>query len=256
MVDFESYKDIKGYVINLDRERWRYDTARKELISLGFTNIHRWEATDYKKEDVVTEMRRLGAGRLDRFYNCAEMACLLSHFRIINNFLSGNDTHCLIFEDDVVACPEFDELKDFPDISWEDFDLLSFGGFFAGPDYSSWTPGKNGWDTTNFNILNEAENKKASHVSDCCFWHAHAYLLSRAGAYKLLQDYPAWASSAEYRIPFMDVYMSSNRNIRNKLICHKPNNPEKYSLGDVFGYRLRGILFQRKEFKSTILNAK
>ena len=254
-VTFESYRDIKGYVINLDRERWRYDVARKELIGLGFTNIHRWKATDYTEEDVVAEMRQLGATRLDRFYNCAEMSCLLSHFRAMYDFLLSKDQYCLMFEDDVVAVPEFQQLRDFSDISWGDFDLLSFGGPFSGPDYASWTPGKNGWDTTNLEPLRLAEKNKASHVSDCCFWQSHAYLLSRKGAYKLLQDYPAWASSAEYRIPFMDVYMSSNRNIRNKLICHKPQSPENYSLGDKFGYRLRGIMFQRKEFKSTILGA-
>lgn len=85
-VTFDSYKDIKGYVINLARERWRYDIARKELTDLGFTNIHRWEATDYNTEDVVSEMGLLGATRLDRFYNCAEMACLLSHFRAMYSF--------------------------------------------------------------------------------------------------------------------------------------------------------------------------
>lgn len=178
-VTFDSYKDIKGYVINLDRERWRYDIARKELTDLGFTNIHRWEATDYHTEDVVSEMRLLGATRLDRFYNCAEMACLLSHFRAIYAFLISKEPYCMIFEDDVVAVPEF----------------------------------------------------------------------------KSLQDYPAWSSSCEYRIPFMDVYMSSNRSIKNKLIAHKPKSPEKYSIGDRFGYRFRGIMFQRKDFKSTIVGA-
>ena len=130
-VTFESYRDLKGYVINLNRERWRYDFARKELTGLGFTNIHRWEATDYHTEDVVTEMRTLGASRLDRFYNCAEMSCLLSHFRAIHDFLTGTDPHCLIFEDDVVAVPDFKDKRDFHDIQWGDFDLLSFGGPFA-----------------------------------------------------------------------------------------------------------------------------
>ena len=254
-VTFDSYRDFKGYVINLNRERWRYDIARKELTGLGFTNIHRWEATDYHTEDVVTEMRTLGASRLDRFYNCAEMSCLLSHFRAMHDFLTGTDPYCLIFEDDVVAVPDFKDKRDFHDIQWGDFDLLSFGGPFAGPDYDSWTPGKNGWDTSNFEPLNHADAQGASHVSNCCFWQSHGYILSRRGAYKLLQDYPAWASSNEYRIPFMDVYMSSNRNIQNKLIAYKPENPEQYSLGAEFGYRLRGIMFQRKDFKSTILGA-
>jgi GR25 family glycosyltransferase involved in LPS biosynthesis len=253
IVTFESYRDLKSYVINLEREHWRYDVARKELTGLGFSNIKRWNATDYLKEDVVTEMRKLGATRLDRFYNCAEMSCLLSHFRVMHNFLSGTDPYCLVFEDDVVAVPQFKKYRDFQDIKWGDFDLLSFGGPFAGPDYSSWTPNKNGWNSSNLEPLLEAEKRGASHISNCCFWQSHAYIISRHGAYRLLQDYPAWSSSNEYRIPFMDVYMSSNRNIQNKLIYYRPENPEQYSIGDQFGDRFCGIMFQRKDFTSTIL---
>jgi len=255
-VTFDSYRDIKGYVINLDRERWRYAAARKELVGLGFSNIERWSATDYHKEDVITEMRTLGSTRLDRFYNCAEMSCLLSHFRIFNHFLSGNDPYCLVFEDDVVAVPEFKELCDFNDIHYGEFDLLSFGGPYSGPDYASWKPGTTTWNTSNWEPLLEAERKRASHISNCCFWQSHAYMISRKGAYRLLQDYPAWGSSTEYRIPFMDVYMSSNRNIENKLVLNRNiENPAQYSIGDKYGDRFCGIMFQRAEFKSTILAA-
>jgi len=256
LVTFESYRDVKGYVINLDRERWRYDVARKELVGLGFSNIERWSATDYKNEDVVTELKTLGATRLDRFYNCAEISCILSHFRVLQHFLSGTDPYCLVFEDDVVAIPEFKEVADFTDIRWGSFDLLSFGGPFAGPDYASWKPGTEAWKTSNLEPLRETERIGASHVSNCCFWQSHAYMVSRKEAYRLLQDYPAWGSSDEYRIPFMDVYMSSNRNIQNKLICYrKIANPQQYSIGDKYGDRFCGIMFQRAEFKSTILAA-
>lgn len=255
-VTFDSYRDFKGYVINLDRERSRYDVARKELTSLGFTNIERWAATDYMKEDVVTELRTLGATRLDRFYNCAEMACLLSHFRVLHHFLAGSDPYCLVFEDDVVAIPEFKMLADLTDTNYGDFDLLSFGGPYAAPDYASWKPSSVEWNTTNWEPVLEAEKNGNSCISNCCFWMAHAYLISRKGAYKLLQDYTAWGNSAEYHIPFIDVYMSSNRNIQNKLVCYrKITNPEQYSTGDRFGERFCGIMFQRKEFKSTILGA-
>jgi hypothetical protein len=85
---------------------------------------------------------------------------------------------------------------------------------------------------------------------------AHAYLLSRKGAYRLLQDYAVWGSSSVYRIPFIDVYMSSNRNIKNKLsIYRKMKNPEQYATGDRFGDRFCGIIHQRGDFKSTILDA-
>ena len=255
-ITFESYRDIKGYIINLDRERWRYDITRRELVNVGFSNLHRWPATDYNKEDVVTEMRTLGATRLERFYNCAEMSCLLSHFRIMHNFLIGTDPYCLIFEDDAIPVPEFKNVADFPDISYGDVDLLALGCAYAAPNNALWRPNSPEWNTTNWDPVREAEKNGSTHISDCCFWLSHAYLLSRKGAYRLLQDYSAWASSDTYRIPFMDVYMSSNRNIKNKIsIYRKMANPGQYSTGDRFGDRFCGIIHQRADFKSTIVGA-
>jgi hypothetical protein len=255
-ITFDSYRDIKAYVINLDREISRYDLTRRELINVGFSNIQRWPATDYKKEDVVTELRLLGSTRLDRFYNCAEMSCLLSHFRVMHNFLIGSDPYCLIFEDDAIPVPEFKDVADFSDIKYGEVDLLSFGGAYAAPNIDSWKPGTEMWNTTNWDIVREAEKNGSTHVSDCCFWMSHAYLLSRKGAYKLLQDYAAWGSSSVYRIPFIDVYMSSNRNLKNKFsIYRKMKNPQQYATGDRFGDRFCGIIHQRADFKSTISGA-
>lgn len=255
-ITFESYRDIKGYIINLDRERHRYDVTRRELVNVGFSNLHRWSATDYKQEDVVAEMRTLGATKLERFYNCAEMSCLLSHFRIMHNFLIGSDPYCLIFEDDAIPVPEFKDVANFADINYGDVDLLSFGGAYAAPTHALWKPNSAEWSTSNWEPVLEAEKNGRTHVSDCCFWLSHAYMLSRRGAYKLLQDYSAWASSEAYRIPFMDVYMSCNRNIKNKLsIYRKFANPQQYATGDRFGDRFCGIIHQRADFKSTIVGA-
>jgi GR25 family glycosyltransferase involved in LPS biosynthesis len=256
VVTFDSYRDFKGYVINLDRERWRYDATRKELTSLGFTNIKRWKATDYKEEDVEAEMLALGTVRLDRFYNCAEMACVLSHLRAMHDFLAGSEPYCFIFEDDVVAVPNFKELADFHDIKYGEFDLLCFGGAYASPDYGTWKPGTPIWNTSNLTPLREAVQNKSTHVSDCCFWMAHAYMLSRKGAHNLTRDYAAWAGSSEYRIPFIDVYMSSHRGIKNKLLINRNiPNIAQYTSGDKFAERFCGIMFQRANYKSTIVNA-
>lgn len=255
-VTFDSYKDIRGYVINLDRERWRYDVARKELTEAGFTNIHRWTATDYKEEDVVTEMRTLGATKLERFYNCAEMACALSHLRIMHHFLTTKDPYCFIFEDDVITIPEFKQVANFNDIKYGEFDLLCFGAAYASPDHASWRPGSVEWYTTNFKPLAEAEEQGKSHVSNCCFWLAHAYLINRKAAYTLTRNYSDWVSCNEYRVPFIDVYMSCERKIRNKLLSYrKMDNPAQYSTGNRFGDRFCGIMMQRAGFNSTIVNA-
>lgn len=254
-VTFDSYRDFKGYVINLDRERWRYDESRKDLTRLGFTNIVRWRATDFRDEDVEAEIRALGTTRLDRFYNCAEMACVLSHLRVMHDFLASNEPYCFIFEDDVVPIPAFKKMADFPDIKYGDFDLLCFGGAYAGPDYASWKPGTPAWNTSNLIPLHEAEKTGSTHVNNCCFWMAHAYMLSRKGAHNLVRDYAAWSSSVEYRIPFIDVYLSSHKGIRNKLLINRDiPDIEQYTSGYKFGDRFCGIMFQRANYKSTIVD--
>ena len=245
-VTFDSYRDFKGYIINLDREVERYVTSRKELTAVGFSNIERWTATDYRNEDVVTELRILGATRLERFSNSAEIACVLSHLRVIRHFLTTSDQYCFIFEDDVTPVENFREMADFQDICYGDFDLLWFGGCYAGPEYHLWGM------KSDLRQLHAAQMRGSTHVDDCCFWQAHAYLLSRKGAYRLLQDYAEWASSSEYKKPHIDVYLSSNRNIKNKFLCNqKIANVEQYMHP---GDRLCGILLQKNSYISTITN--
>ena len=247
LVTFDSYKDINAYVISLERERWRYAVARKDLVSLGFSNIIRWKATDYKTEDCASEMRTLGATRLDRFYNCAEMACVLSHLRVMYDFLRSNEPYCFIFEDDVVPIENFDEVSSFGDIHYGDFDLLCFGGFYTGPSYDLWGL------KSDLSQIEEAKKLGKSYIDNCCFQFSHAYLISRKAAYQLTRDYASWASSVEHRMPQLDVYISSNSNIRRKLLVNQniPHRERYMAAGD----RLCGILMQRAEFKSTIVKA-
>lgn len=141
-VTFDSYKDFKGYVINLNRETWRYEEVYRKLTSVGFTNIERVSAVDYKETDVNAEIRLMGAQRLERFVSDAEIAVTLSHFRAMQLFLSSGDPYCFIFEDDVTPIAKFRDHADFNDIYYGDFDLLCFGGAYAGRDYDSWEIGR------------------------------------------------------------------------------------------------------------------
>jgi hypothetical protein len=245
-VTFDSYRDFKGYVINLDHEVERYATSRKELTAVGFSNIERWPATDCRNEDVVEEIRTLGATRLERFSSDTEIACALSHLRAIRHFLTTKDHYCFIFEDDVAPVENFREMADFQDIYYGDFDLLCFGGCYAGPEYHLWGM------KSDLSQLREAQAKGSTHIDDCCFWQAHAYLISRRGAYRLLQDYAEWASSIEHKKPQIDAYLSSNRNVRNKFLCNQriANATQYMHPGD----RLCGILLQKNNYERSVKN--
>lgn len=249
-VTFDSYKDFKGYVINLDREYWRYIEARKKLCGAGFTNLSRLSAVDYKEKDVSLELRRLGAKHLERYNNDAEIACTLSHFKVMYDFLAGKEEYCLVFEDDALPVPDFKKHADFNDVTYGDFDLLSFGGIYIGP-----TDAANPiWTSENVAILKAVHENKSTCVDNVVFLGSHAYMLSRKGAYQLLQEYKQWLSSEEYRYPQLDRYISGLRAIKNKLAVHTPANLQDYSLGEYFGDFFRGIIFQRKDFPSLIRN--
>ena len=245
-VTFDSYKDFKGYVINLDRNPWRYTEALRKLSDVGFTNIERVSAVDYKTRDVNAEIRCMGTQHLERFVNDAEIAVALSHFKAMHMFLAGTDEYCFIFEDDVVPLPNFRELADFHDIYYGEFDLLCFGGAYSAPSYIF-------WGIDDVGQLRTAHENNSTHISDCCFWQAHAYLINRKAAYSLLQDYGNWTSSEEYRHPHIDVYLSAHRGIRNKLICNqKINDVGQYMQGVKFAHRLCGIMFQEGNYASTV----
>lgn len=245
-VTFASYRDFKGYVISLDREKWRYEEARRKLTKAGFTNIERLSAIDYNTRDVNEEIRRMGARHLERFVSDAEIAVALSHFKAMHTFLAGPDEYCFIFEDDVIPVPDFRELSDFHDIHYGEFDLLCFGGAYSAPSYVFW-----GIDDAS--QLRQAHENNSTHINNCCFWQAHAYLINRKAAYKLLQDYGSWTRSEEYRHPHIDVYLSSHRGIKNKLICNqKISDVGQYMQGVKFAHRLCGIMFQEGDYDSTV----
>jgi len=253
-VTFHSYKDCLGYVINLDRERWRYDEAAKKLTQIGFSNLLRWQATDYKNYDVNTEVKRMGAKRLERFVNDAEIALVLSHWKVWAHFLASGEQYCLVFEDDVVGVQEFSDVADFNDLRYGDFDVLAFGGVFL--DMTD-TAGNR-----KFLNLSEAQasQRNRSYLQDCSFWQSHAYLISREGAYKALLGYPSWMSLEEYRQPQVDNYIANDRNLRTMLASNRNiGDVGEYSLSGVIHHtygnlsdRLCGILLQEKNYKSTI----
>ena len=244
-VTFESYRHLPGYIINLDKDRLRYWETRTRLVTLGFTNIHRREAVDFRKEDVNREIRRMGVGHLERFHNDAEIACALSHIKVMNHFLASKEEYCLVFEDDLIAHPNFKNLSSFDDINYGEFDVLMFGGVFV-----SYT--KNEEKIFNLTELKKAQNKQ-THVDNANFWQTHAYLASREFAYKVVSRYRDWTGTEEYRYPQLDNYISGAPWFKTKLICDQSSaEKHRYRLHNEFAHNLCGILFQDNNLPSNI----
>lgn len=261
-VTFDSYKDVKGYIINLDRENWRYGLAHSNLSRLGFSNLTRWKAADYKVEDVNEEFRRLGATKLDRYVTDGEIATTLSHYRVWLNFLSGTDPYCLVFEDDVVAGANFKQTADFMDLHYGNFELLSFGGIVLDLLDPSGEPTIDGLRRK---VLPISEIRRMqgnlSYLKNCTFNQTHAYLLSRAGAFKAVNNLASCLSSEEYRYPQIDHYLARSSKVDIAIASNTEiPNKEKYRLTDMlyhehesFGVsRICGILYQGVEFPSTV----
>lgn len=263
-VTFDSYKDVKGYIINLDRERWRYGLTHSNLSRLGFSNLTRWKAADYREEDVNEEFRRMGATKLERFTSDGEIATVLSHYRVWLNFLAGSDPYCLVFEDDVVAGENFKQTADFADLHYGNFELLSFGGILLDLLHPSFEQHPD--DGRRGAILHLDELKAfqdgLSYFKNCTFNQTHAYLLSRKGAYKAVNNYLACLNSQQYSYPQIDHYLTRSSGI-DIAISSNTNIPDKerYRLtGEQWGpygpaaARICGILYQGANFPSTVQN--
>lgn len=85
---------LKAYVINLDRRKDRLEAFENNFSSLGF-DLERVQAIDKHQLDP-------GQGTT---LNLGEIACWLSHLKVINLFLTTDNEHCLVFEDDAMVMP-------------------------------------------------------------------------------------------------------------------------------------------------------
>jgi len=250
-VTFNSYKDIKGYIINLDRERHRYDNAQKLLTALGFTNISRWVAVDAELANVDEMFKGLGVTDLNKFgsyQNKGQHACALSHLKLLEYFLQSGEPYCLVFEDDVLPRTDYVTHADFDEIAWDSFDLLAFGGIFV--RYRL-----NGVNHTSLAETKELQHNK-TYVENCSFWQTHAYLCTRAFAVSAVQRYKEWVNASNdirANCPYIDHYYTSSGYFKTKLIALQDSiDLPKVRLHKNFSHNICGVMYQDNSFKSTI----
>ena len=250
-VIFNSYKHIKGYVINLRDYPDRYINTLDKLTSLGFSNITRVEAVDAKAVDVEAMLRTYGVSdlsKLGEFQNKGQMACALSHFKLLENFLGTDDEYCLVFEDDVIPHTAFSTHADFEDILWGSFDALFFGGIFCYYNFA----GERHTDLAQVKKLQQ----NRTHLENCAFWQTHAYLCSRNFAQTAISRYRDWVNSRtpeNNNCPHIDHYYSESGFFNTKLIAFQDTeNLRDVRLHNMCGRKICGVLFQDNGYKSTI----
>ena len=113
-----SIRFTKTVCINLDRRPDRWQRTRAELAHHGFQSIERFAAIDgnaIKKPPHWT-------------HTAGAYACLRSHVQVVRDARDSGASSVLIFEDDAVLDPEFEDkfarfIKEVP----SDWDMLYFG---------------------------------------------------------------------------------------------------------------------------------
>lgn len=107
----------KVFIINLDRRGDRMLEAKAEMEKIGVKDYERVSAVDGQK---LTGNFKVAIGHV---------GCSLSHLNVVKLAKERGYKNYVVFEDDAVFHPQFQELFDkfYPEVP-QDWDLLFFGG--------------------------------------------------------------------------------------------------------------------------------
>ncbi len=239
---FEEIRDLRGYIINLDRYPERYREAAVQLESLGFSNIHRWSAADNSKEDLVGVLQKLGVPT-DTFNRPAEIGCALSHIRALEDFLTTSEEYCLIFEDDIVVHSKFLELfLELKPLQLNDIDILFLGGWFWSARFAE-------IEYKQKDILVELGGSPVIENATC--FETHAYLASRNFAEYFLRIYRT-AAPDESRV--LDNFYVTNiqERLKSYVLGFSPYTSDNLERIRVRDSNTCGLVFQREDYESSI----
>ena len=193
-------KNIKSYVINLEKYKNKYDLSIKRLSKLNL-NIDRFNAisiTDLNNKKVqklvypsVEYTIKYGRFSHNNIGSYGAIGCYLSHISLWKQLLKSNDEMYLIFEDDVNinnTISEFDnKLNEYlTHVYKEDWDIIFLGYIF---------------------LNNKIEFTYFNQVNDIIFG-LQAYIINKKGAQKLLK-------SALPIVDQLDSYISYMAMMRN-----------------------------------------
>lgn len=136
----QSWQDVLSgpcYVINLDRNPERWETAQHKIRDAGFQNFKRYRAVDAKDPQQLKEAWDLfgnpSFAEWDQEFiqYPGKQGCFLSHFKIWKEMIDNKTPWITVFEDDVMFHPKWKELAPiYFENTPKDLDLLYFGSQF------------------------------------------------------------------------------------------------------------------------------
>lgn len=187
-----------AYIINLDRRKDRLEkfwATHPELEG----RVERWPATDGKSLTMTPELAKLFAPN-DFYWKKAVMGCAISHLGLWWKLVNDNPDiqNFLIFEDDAKLVPGWQEVVSKSMVhAPENYDVLYLGGILP--------PNRQGYEK-----LLEPVTKYYNRIKPHQFFGqpvptryfhscAYAYILSRRGAFKIMESIQAksgyWTSA-------------------------------------------------------------
>ena len=172
----EGIFSLPTYVINLKERDDRWDRFTEQPALTGFKHLHRFRAINgkrlnYKRDKRISIRTKINITRNYRrsHYEIATLGAVgssLSHIGIWRKFVDSGASKCIVMEDDAILIEsQLDEINGMtPPAGWG---IWILGCYL--PNLIE-EPLKNGWNS----VYN--------------FTAAHAYILTRAAALKLLQQ--------------------------------------------------------------------
>ena len=125
------------YVINLDRNPKRWETAQEKIKNAGFTNVHRISAVDGKNplslQQNWNDYQNPSFAEWDQEFvqYPGKQGCFLSHMKIWKKMIDERIPWVTILEDDVLFHSQWNVLAPkYFELTPKDFDVLYLGAQF------------------------------------------------------------------------------------------------------------------------------
>lgn len=190
------------FIVNLERRPDRKQLIESRLNNLGIKNYEIIKAVDGRElpEDLSNVYNKEESIKIHRELKKTEVACSLSHIKIAKKIIEQDLDYAIILEDDAELTIDFKNfLKDFS-LEQNMFDFLILGSFssnefFNGKLKTAVAPYKliekesiTYIDNIEFVIGNTTAHKTYYPSQKLDYVHGtHAYMLSNAGAKKLIE---------------------------------------------------------------------
>jgi GR25 family glycosyltransferase involved in LPS biosynthesis len=220
--------DLPVYVINLNKERGRWENCLRQQKKLGL-NLNRVSAI---------EIGNLSAGEAT-FVSAGVRAVWLSHMKCFEIFLTTHATHALILEDDF-EIEKVEQLKSFlHSASVLEHDLVQFGFLKPGPDTAIRVATAN-LETTLFRLMARIANMKILRGNNI----ANRLRVQEA------RDMPKGFTADDFQ-PGAHCYLVSRRLAGSVL---QMNNPQFLSIDDFFTALSQMRTFRSIRIKKSIVS--